>query len=48
MVGEMNILQINPLSYQGLDIYIKVKHLEEDNLLVLSFHEAEKPFVFRF
>ncbi len=33
---------------RGMDIYIKVKHIEEDNLLVLSFHEAERPFVFRF
>lgn len=33
---------------QGHDIYIKIKHLKEDDVLVLSFHEAEKPFVFRF
>ena len=33
---------------QGLNIYIKIKHIQEDNLLVLSFHEAEKPFVFRY
>jgi hypothetical protein len=33
---------------QGHDIYIKIKHLVEDNVLLLSFHEAEKPFVFRY
>jgi hypothetical protein len=33
---------------QGHDIYIKIKHLEEENILLLSFHEAEKPFVFRY
>ena len=32
----------------AIDVYIKIKHIEEDDLLVLSFHEAEKPFVFRF
>ena len=31
-----------------IDVYIKIKHVEEDDVLVLSFHEAEKPFVFRF
>ncbi len=29
-----------------LDVYIKIKHVEEDGLLLLSFHESEKPFVF--
>lgn len=33
---------------QNQDIYIKIKHIEEDNILMLSFHEAEKPFVFRY
>lgn len=31
-----------------LEIYIKIKHMKEDDVLVLSFHEAEKPLVFRF
>ena len=31
-----------------IDVYIKIKHIEDDDVLVLSFHEAEKPFVFRF
>ena len=32
----------------AIDVYIKIKHIEEDDLLVLTFHEADKPFVFRF
>lgn len=32
----------------AIDVYIKIKHIEDDDLLVLSFHEADKPFVFRF
>ena len=31
-----------------IDVCIKIKHIEDDDVLVLSFHEAEKPFVFRF
>ena len=33
---------------QEQNIYIKIKHLKQDNILVLSFHEADKPFVFWF
>lgn len=32
----------------AIDVYIKIKHIEDNDLLVLSFHEADKPFVFRF
>lgn len=35
-------------SINEIDVYIKIKHEIEDNILVLSFHEAEKPFVFHF
>ncbi len=31
-----------------IDVYIKIKHMKEDDVLVLSFHEAERPFVFRY
>lgn len=31
-----------------LDVYIKIKHSKEDNLLLISFHVAERPFVFRY
>ncbi len=30
------------------DVYIKIKHSKEDNILVISFHVAERPFVFRY
>ena len=35
-------------SINEMDVYIKIKHVVDDDILVLSFHEAEKPFVFRF
>jgi hypothetical protein len=33
---------------EGTNVYIKIKHLTDEGLLILSFHKAEKPFVFRF
>lgn len=33
---------------RDVDVYIKIKHMKEDDVLILSFHEAERPFVFRY
>ena len=46
--GEEKCVWEFGITIRELDIYIKIKHRTEDNMLVLSFHKAEQPFIFRY
>ncbi|WP_051205584.1 type II toxin-antitoxin system MqsR family toxin [Butyrivibrio sp. FC2001] len=46
--GEKDCVWEFGIVINEIDIYIKIVHKVNDNMLVLSFHEAERPLVFRY
>ena len=46
--GEKNSVWEFGIVINEISVYIKIVHKVSDNILVLSFHEAERPLVFRY